>query len=95
MLPRRHQPLVIRHVNELIFCNIHLPLLIMTSWASINLIAVQMRQYRHSHPLSRLGDDSEMGSGKPRARMQAGQTTISTSHPSITLALALDSCNMP
>jgi hypothetical protein len=82
-------------VSELIFCNIHLQLLVMTSGASINLVAVQMRQYRHNHPLSRLGDDSEMDSGKSRARMQAGHTTTSTSHSGITLAVALDSCNMP
>jgi hypothetical protein len=54
-----------------------------------------MRQYRHSHPHLRPGYDSEMGSGKSRARMQAGQTTTWTSHPGVTLALALDSGNMP
>jgi len=54
-----------------------------------------MRHYRDSHPHLILGYDSEMGSGKSRARMQAGQTTIWNSHPGVALALALDSGNMP
>jgi hypothetical protein len=54
-----------------------------------------MHRYRHSHPRLKLGNDSEMGSGKSRARMQAGDTTIWASNPGVTLALALDSGNIP